>query len=508
MRRVMFHDFDEAHRAEKAKRMKEYNSYFVPLTGSPYDRVPQLNIPFKDYPELRLYYHPERPFFVYLLMIASISMFGATELTYRLPSFILGMSVFFVYVFFAIKQSKKVPILALSTGMLMLMTSYDLWLSSQYAQLDTGLTVFLFASLLSLITYCEKRRLPFLIISGISFALAVLSKGQPAVIFAFPLCALFLLKKLSRKEILIFIASASTLLVPWVLALLILLKIELSEFLRIFFGFGFDSTQRNIHHEAPIFWYSRWFWESLRPGWTLFLIFLTFDIFKGSLSWKKKTLLSYILGSFLIFSLQTNKIWWYVLPIVPSLAFYIFLSTSDYLQRYPKRLVALAFVIFLSSLPIFLKASNTTVMVYGFIITILSVLLLINDKLPKLALLVKKKEVLFITSVTLSLAFFYTHFPKIVPYHKETKAVASYFATIHEEKKCLWIYDMPTEAALFYSNAGEIKALNFEETKTQLFLECDKYLITAAEITDPEFWYLPKKELLFQKGKIKLIKLY
>lgn len=508
MTKTVLHDFDEAHRAENAKRMLEYKSYFVPLTGSPYDRVPQLNIPFKDYPELRLYYHPERPFLVYLLMIASITLFGATELTYRLPSFILGLSVFFVYIFFATSNVvKKVHLFALVTGFLCLLTSYDLWLSSQYAQLDTGLTVFLFGSLLSLLTYREKRQLRFLVFSGISFALAVLSKGQPAVIFAFPIGALFLLKKLSRKEILIFIAASCALLVPWVLTVLFLLQISLSEFLRIFFGFWFTSTQRYDHHVAPVFWYARWWWESLRPGWTLFLILLTFDILKGNLSWKKKTLLSYILGSFVIFSLQTNKIWWYVLPIVPAVAFYIFLSTKDYLQRYPKRLNNLALIIFLSSLPIFLRASNTTVMIYGFVVTVLSVLVLINERIPNFGLLVGRKEVLFTAAVVASLGFFYTNFPKIVPYHKETKAVASYFAAIKEDKKCLWIYDMPTEAALFYSNAGEIKALNFEETKSTLFLHCNKYLITPADINDPEFWYLPKKELLFQKGKIKLIKL-
>lgn len=487
--------------------MSEYKSYFVPLTGSPFDRVPQLNIAFKEYPELRLYYHPERPFFVYLLMIASISLFGATELTYRLPSFLLGMSCFFVYIFFAVREIKKVHVFAFIIGLLSLLTSYDLWLSSQYAQLDTGLTVFLFASILSLLAYCEKRKLPFLITSGICFALAVLSKGQPAVIFAFPLCALFLLKKLSRKQMLIFIASASILLIPWVITLLVLLKIELSEFLKIFFGFGFTSTQQYAHHEAPIFWYARWSWDSFRPGWTVFLILLTFDIFKGNLSWQKKTLLSYILGGFVIFSLQANKIWWYMLPLITAVSFYIFLSVSDYLKRYPKRLLNLAIILVVGSLPIALKASNTTVMAYGFVVTVVSTLVLINENLSKQELLLKRKDWLFIAAVFLSLAFFYTHFPKIIPYHKETKAVASYFATIPEKKKCLWIYDMPTEAALFYSNAGEIKALNFEETKSTLFLQCNKYLITAAEINDKEFWYLPKKELLFQKGKIKLIKL-
>lgn len=164
MSTVPFYDFDEAHRAENAKRMKEYKSYFVPLTGSSQDRVEHLKIPLRENPDLHLYYHLERPPLIYDLMILSTSIFGSTEWAYRLPSFILGMSIFLVFLFFARKVSKS--IIAIATGLLTLFTSSDLWLSSQYAQMDTAISLFLFLSLLTLIFYCSERKNFLIFLSG------------------------------------------------------------------------------------------------------------------------------------------------------------------------------------------------------------------------------------------------------------------------------------------------------------------------------------------------------
>lgn len=497
---IPFYDFDEAHRAENAKMMKEYGSWLVPLGGS-YDKVEKFKIPLKENPNLYLYYHVERPPFVYWLMILSTFIFGETEWAYRLPSFLLGISTILAYYIFAQWSAKKNQI-ALFMGFLALVTSSDLWLSSQYAQLDTGLTLFLFISLLSLIFYCGRKNLILLFISGFSFAFAFLSKGQPAAIFIFPLLFLLLHKKITVRELLIFLGSAGILLVPWLTLLSV--KFNFFEVVKIFFGFGFSSyIESYLHIQAPIFWYARWWWETLRPGWTLFLALMIFDLANNSLTWQKKALLSFIVGGLVLFSASVNKIWWYVLPLLPAIAFYICLSASDYLKNNKRGVVNLSMVILLASLPLLLGTTNRISLLYGILVSAVSFLILINKKLLGFPFLAPKTQALFLISITLSLLFFYIRFPTIVPYHWETKEVAQYYSRL-SGNKCLQVYDMPTEAALFYSNAGQINPL----VPGKLFPNCDNYLLTPTnnenEILFP---YFQNAKLIFKIGVMKLFKL-
>ena len=503
---IPFHDFDEAHRAETAKRMKENKSYFVPLTGSQFDRVDNLSRPFLPNPDLNLFYHLERPFLVYILMIASTTLFGSFEFAYRLPSFLLGILTILTYFLFSKRANKNTSIFALSLGGLALLTSSDLWLSSQYSQLDTGLTAFLFLSLLTLIEYAEKKRLPFLILSGVSFALAVLSKGQPAIIFLFPLITLFVLRKISLKDLLLFFVFSGIFLLPWVA--LLSLKFGFLRFMQIFIGFGFSSVERYSHQVAPVLWYGRWWFETLRPGWVLFIALFIIDSLSLKIEWKKLTLLSFILGGLFVFSIQTNKIWWYVLPLVPAIAFYIYLSSAEYLKQNSNKLISISLVALLGSLPIFLNSTNKEVLIYGISITAVALVLIKTRVSSLFTFLYKYKEAVFFVSLLLSLSFFYYRFPKIIPYHWETKEVASYFSKL-PGRNCLWVYDMPPEAALFYSNAGEVLAFNLEESKS-LFSRsnrCDHYLITTNNIDSKELSYIPQKEIVYQKGAISLIRL-
>ena len=347
MKTVPFYEFDEAHRAEQAKQMKKYKSYFVPLTGSQYDRISSLSIPLNDNPILNLYYHPERPFFVYLLMIISASMLPPEEFAYRLPSFLLGMCTITAFFLFGMRWFRN-NFFALIIGLVVIIRSRDLWLSSMYAQLDTGLTLFLFLSLMFLIEYCEKKKSIFLCFSGLSFALAILSKGQPAIIFAIPLFVLFFLKKLSLVELRNFFLFSAILLVPWIIV--VSSVVGFNEFIRTFIGFAFSSTSIDVHHAAPPYWYGRWWIETFRLGIVLFIAFFMRDLLSKNLDWKKITIASYCIGGFLLFSLQTNKIWWYVLPMIPAIALYICFSAYDYLKFHKSRLINVAIVIGISSL--------------------------------------------------------------------------------------------------------------------------------------------------------------
>lgn len=492
---VPFHDFDEAHRAENAKRMKAYKSFFVPLTGSPYDRVEHLRISLKENPDLHLYYHLERPPLIYDLMILSTSIFGGYEWAYRLPSFLFGIGIIAAFFVFAKKETEK-NIFALAVGLVALITSKDLWLSSQSAQMDTGITFFLFLSLITLITFCEKRKDLLIYLAGVFLGFALLSKLQPAVIFSFPVMFLLLTKRLSIKDLVKFVVGFALVFSPWIFYLIV--RFGFKDVIHIMPGFALSSASIiDINHQAPLFWYIRWFWESFRPGWSLFLAFLILDLINLNFTWKKLTLLSYIIFGLLAFSLPANKLWWYVTPLIPAICFYLFLSVTNFLKTYPNKLINLSIVTILVSLPVFLQTTNTIGLLYGILITIISYLILISKIKSSLFKIIISKY-LFYIAIIISLFSFYLYFPKIIPYHKHTKPVGEYFKNLPGQK-CLWIGDMPTEAALFYSNAGEVLPIQ-TITHTGLFLKCpSNYLITPDDYD--------KGELMVRKGNIRLYKL-
>lgn len=489
MNNVPFYDFDEAHRAENAKRMLEYKSFIVPLTGSSFDRVLDLKIPMKDNPDIFLYYHLERPTFIYWLMIFSTYLFGQSELSFRLPSFFLGLATIISLIFLSIKIKPLNSYFPLLFAFLSLVTAGCLWLSAQYAQLDTGLTFFLFLSLSFLILYCQQKRTGILLLAGISWALAVLSKGQPSIIIIFPLIYLMLIRKIMLLEVVKFFAFAGILLLPWIT--LLTLHFGFLNVVKIFSGFAISSAiTEYLHHKAPFFWYVRWWFEDFRPGAVLFFVLFLYDFYHKKFDWKKLTLLSYIFGSLIIYSIPVNKIWWYVLPLVPAIAFYIYLSVSEKTSK----IFNLSIIVILASLPIFLKVANTISMFYGIILITASILILqlkINKNITKLS------PYLFVTALTLSLYFFWLNFPQITPYHRGTKAVAQHYASL-PGKKCLWTGDMPQESVLFYSNAGGVRPLN---DITEILPGCTNYLITPGEVNLDGF------KLIFQDQDIKLYEL-
>jgi len=489
---IPFNEFDEAHRAEQAKRMKEYGFYYVPLTGSSYDRDINFRIPFKDNLINYLYFHIERPPLVYNLMIFSTSILGTEEWAFRLPSLILGILSILVFVYFAKEEQNTGKSTPLLIGLLALITSSDLWLSSQYAQLDTGLTTFLFLALLSLIAFADTSKKIYLVFTSIGLALAVLSKGQPAIFISLPIIYLLIIRKLKIKYLILMAAVSLILLLPWLVP--VILKFGLVNLVTIFFSFVATTLEQDvIHHKAPIFWYVRWWWESFRPGWILFLALVVLDIVNKKLDWRRKTLLSFIFGSLALLSIPESKLWWYVLPIVPLIAYYVFLSLVDQLRSRKDLILNLAVVIIIASRAPLSGASNKVALFYGIITTALCAFILYKLKISVLGNSFKKvQNIVLILAVLFSLASFYLRFPKIIPYDWNIKPVAKYFSQI-PGSKCLWIYDMPPESALFYSEAGEIHQFH-EGSKT--YGHCTNYLITPSNFLD--------KTLVYQKGRTKL----
>lgn len=479
---IPFNEFDEAHRAENAKRMKEYDSWLVPLTGSPFDRVFEFRIPTKTGRFTFLYYHLERPPLVYSAMVIATNIFGTEEWVYRLPSFVFGMLTIGSFVPFALRMFKTPQFVAVATGFLCLLTSSDLWLSSQYAQLDTALAFGLFISLVSIMHYIQVKKSWYLHLAAIAFGIGVLSKGQPAIIFAIPLAYLCLTRRLSWSDLGRFVLTTIIVVAPWLIYLCG--KFGLPNVIKVFVGFAFSSAiVTEVHHLAPFFWYARWWWVSFRPGWTIFTVLCLIDMFSGTIDWKKKTLLLYLFGSLIIFSLPSNKLWWYVLPLIPAMSFYIFLSLNDWLKK-NGALTSLSLSIFVLSRAPVSSVSNTLSLFYSFVY-MMAVLYIMTGLRSSLAALPKSHvayqvspKAVYTIALFFCLLVAYFNFPKISPYDWGIKPAATFYASL-PDPKCMWILDMPPESALYYGNAGEVHPLIKD---VPVFGHCHNYLLTPVNI--------------------------
>lgn len=477
LKTIPFHDFDEANRAEGAKNMKRYHFYLAPLTGSPFHRVENLKIKAKNNPQLSIYYHLERPPFFYWLMIASTLVFKENEFAYRLPSFIFGLLIILIFILFFNVISALAIIL-----------SFDLWLSSQQALMDTTLTFFLFLAFLFLFKFLKTKKTKYLIFSSIFYSVSFLTKGQMAFIFIFPLIFAFFYKKIKLKQLGLFGFFSFLIVFPWFF--LLVKKFGVMNFFYIFINFAkkraleFDPTQ-----QAPFFWYVRLFFDNFRLGWVLFFSLLIDDIVKRKLNFEKLLVLFYFFSSFFLFSFSKNKVWWYVLPLVPVVCFYIHLSTSEKIKNQKSIFFNFHLIILVASFPFFYHQRNI-IALFLFILYVILAFLILQIKFY----FSEKKRWLGIFSLVFALIVFYFNFPQVIPYYEEVKKIGEYYKKL-PQPKCLYVENMPYEAALFYTDAEEI---NYLHQKTKLKKSCQNYLLTADN---------KNLLLIFKEKRLKIFKL-
>lgn len=474
---VSFHDFDEANRAEAARNMKNYSSYTAPLTGSPFTLGNTTKIPAKNNKLLSLTYHLERPPLYFLSMIASTSMFNDSEFFYRLPSLIFGLlSVVLLTIF-----------LGNPISLVAFLTSSDWWLSSQSALMDTSLSFFLFLAFIFLIKSLDKKSNKFLIFSGLSLGGAILSKGQPAIIFIFPLIFLLFTKRINFKQLLILSIPTFITILPWLVSSIN--KFSLNNFFSSLIGFsGSRALVGDLTQTAPFYWYGRWWLESFRVGWILFITLISHDLLKRNFTYKKSLIIFYFISSFILFSVSKNKVWWYVLPLIPICCLYIGESITYILKKDSTKLFNLSLIIILSAIPIFYKSSNKIAIIYGVLLIIASVAIL-NRKIVIKKIFI---NIFFLVSIIFSLLIFLINFPTISPPYPEVKQIGDYYQKL-PQPKCLYVVGMPYEASLFYSQAEEIK---FYTQTIKLNEKCNNYLLTLEK--QNEF------NLIFKFKKLKL----
>ncbi len=509
-----FHDFDEAHRAEGARNMRLHQYYISPLVGGPTNRCNHLDstldAPLQITHANQRYTYaldssktlcpvPSRPPLVFNTM-ALTSVFSDSEWSYRLPSFLFGLLGIASLGYFMMqhqvleknKDSKNSfsCTIALIIALLCFVTAYDWWQSMQMAHLDTAVASFTAFALLLLILFAESQKKTYLIASGVSLGLAIMSKGQPAVVFLAPVPYLFYAHKISLKNLLTLFVTTGITLLPWLVPLA--MRHGFDYFFRSYFGSyvaspgaskigGSDQSQA-----APFYWYIRWWFDSFRPGWVLFASLAVYDLLKRKLSWQKITLLFYIVGTLGLFSYSNSKVWWYVLPAIPGVAGYIYFSVKDYLVERKQRLINIALIVVLASLPLFRFQTNTIAIAYGLVSMLIAFCLLLVKKWPRLSMssFIKHPSWILAFSLVFSLISFTIAFPKSdIPY-PEAKKIGQIYQEINLPK-CLWLeQELHYEALLFYTQAGQV---NYLTPDNQLNPNCRNYLITTQEMQEAKF---------------------
>ena len=470
------HDFDEANRAEGARNMKLFHFAWAPITGSPYLRENSLALPYLGSRVNHVNYHLERPPLVFNLMNLATVIVGETELAYRLPSFVMGILLVLGIIIFSLRKDWRIAILE----SFLVLTAYDWWMSLQMAQLDTAVCLFIFLSLFFMVLSLRDKRSRWL--SALTAGLAVLSKGQMAVILLPPVLFLWWQKKWNLKEATGWFAVSGLVLLPWILALW--WQFGMGTFITIFTEKLFiqRAVVVDISQKAPIYWYIRWWIDSFRPGTILFLLLLVADIREKKLSLSKRLILVFIVTTFGIFSVASNKVWWYVMPAIPAVIAYIYLSVRERKER----IGIFMLIALLSSLPLLRFGSNKEALLIGVVLFCSGAWLFykkispLNATLPLL--------VLFIIGI----CCFNQRFPVVVPSHSEIKEVAGRVATIKGEK-CLFVDNVPYEGALFYSKSGQI---DLWQGKTRA--GCQNMVIST---TDRE---ISGATVIYQKGVLRL----
>jgi len=474
MRTFPLHDYDEANRSEGARNMLLHDSFLAPLTGSPYGRTAGYEVPYSPESIANIWPHYERPPLTFILMAGSSAILGDSELSYRLPSFVFGLATLVILGLIFLKNG----LIAGSVGLLILMTSSDWWLSSQYAQLDIIFTFFLIGSITAIFLFVERGDKRWRLFSGIMLGLAILARGQSAILIIFPLFSLLLTKKIKWLDVASILVVSALVSSPWLLGIAWQFGVE--ESIRKILDL---TTSRAILADptqvAPVYWYARLWLDTLRPGFILLLSLSIVRVFAGKkLNWKQTALAFYFVGGFVLFSLAKNSVWWYVLPLISGVAWLTSELLHDYLIDNKNWLTVISIIVIIASLPIMFQSTTTRVLIYGVMMEALAVMLLFwNASIRK----EKHGKVVFVLALIASLGLFYIRFPAPQPTYPETKEVASAYQEL-PEPKCLMISEMPYEAALFYSRAGEITYLDPE---LPLRTDCTNYLITRSKLEYP-----------------------
>ena len=306
----------ETQSSQIAKEFLEHNDFVVPHLNGVEDN--------------------EKPaFFFWLIAICSFFLGSVSELSSRLPSF---LSLIFIMVLFFRLEKDKNKIFTSIIASAILITSPKVFWMSQVSRMDMVFAVLCFSQVVFFINYQQeekqKTKKLFYYLFFVSSGFAVLCKGPAGFILpSLPILSYFLINKKYQDLKHFFLGKGLIVLcliiLPWYTAIIIktdgrfFYKFIISDNLGRFIGPSGLSIAKEFSKRQPFWFYIPQFISGFFP-WSLFFISLLPVLLKRD----KKTvsdfiLVSYIVMTFLLFTLAGVKRGDYILPIYPAASFLI-----------------------------------------------------------------------------------------------------------------------------------------------------------------------------------------
>jgi hypothetical protein len=235
------------------------------------------------------------------------------------------LSLFAVFEFTYRNYGPKTALLA--SAFLGLMPGY-FWLS-RMAMIETMLVFFFTISTLFFFSWLRNHQDKFLILSGLTLGLGILTKYQMIIVGAIMITSIFILgknylkKKLGRFPLLILAVAA--IVIPWILvSYQIYASGMLNQWLYALSIGNPEKSLYSIRFPTPIFYLIEMTmpYPNVHP--ISFFLYILGLAGLGLLAWRRKPEDKYLLIWFSVvyvfFTIIANKQWRYVLPIFPVLA--------------------------------------------------------------------------------------------------------------------------------------------------------------------------------------------
>jgi 4-amino-4-deoxy-L-arabinose transferase-like glycosyltransferase len=312
--RLPLTDPDETFYAETAKEMVSKGEWVTPtLFGKP---------------------QFEKPILFYWLTEISFKIFGVNELSARIPSAVFGtLGVIFMYLLGSVLFSRRCGLLSA----LALATCVEYFILARACITDMVLTVLLLGGFLAFFYGYTTRKDVFYVLSAVSFALAVLTKGPAHLLLAGLTILVFLavnrdMGAIFRMPLWQMILAYLAVSAPWYVAIY---RIHGKEFVDAFFGF--QNVNRFLTAEHKIGSQVYYNIPILFGGFFPWSVFLPFGIYHMVRNVRGKGpgvsfALIWLVVIFGFFTASSTKLPTYIFPCFISAALIVGALWDDFLK--------------------------------------------------------------------------------------------------------------------------------------------------------------------------------
>ena len=275
----------------------------------------------------------EKPPFVFWLMAASSSLLGLTEFALRMPSVLFGIAAILLQYLAGRRLGGR------SAGLLaaiLLLGVPQFVAYSRLAMTDVPLITLGMLSLVFLL-YAERRP-SLMMLAGVAFGLAILTKSVAAFLFLPGLLAIAVARNgvrfLHSKEMWLVTIAALAVALPWhAWSMVTYGRSFLDKYL------GFHIVARFLrpleNHEGSPFYYLETYFHN--AGFLAPVHAVGVALALGLATFKRDRLLAAVgalpLAAFTIVSLQGTKIGWYLMPVYPGAALAAALGITRVVQN-------------------------------------------------------------------------------------------------------------------------------------------------------------------------------